>query len=102
MCESDWRLWAAPRRMGPGIAPTPAQLPSRFPKNLEVSLAKNGPAAEAFAALDGASRYAVLYRLATARRLDIRARRIQQLVDMLTEGKSIHPTRKDREPGGVE
>ena len=57
-------------------------------------LATNRAASEMFAQLDGANRYAVLYRITTARSPDTRARRIEQLVDMLVQGKTFHPNRK--------
>ena len=64
------------------------------PDDLQAVLGANRAAAEVFAQLDGANRYAVLYRITTARRPDTRARRIEQLVDMLAQGKMIHPNRK--------
>jgi uncharacterized protein YdeI (YjbR/CyaY-like superfamily) len=64
------------------------------PDDFQAALGANHAAAEMFAQLDGANRYAVLYRITTARRPDTRARRIEQLVDMLAQGKTIHPNRK--------
>jgi uncharacterized protein YdeI (YjbR/CyaY-like superfamily) len=66
------------------------EVPDDFP----AALAANRAATEMFARLDRANRYAVLYRITTARRPDTRARRIAQLVDMLAQGKTIHPNRK--------
>ncbi|MDA8393039.1 MAG: YdeI/OmpD-associated family protein [Actinomycetota bacterium] len=64
------------------------------PDDLQAVLGANRAASEMFARLDGANRYAVLYRITTARCPDTRARRIEQLVDMLAQGKTIHPDRK--------
>ncbi len=64
------------------------------PEDFRAALGANRTAAEMFARLDRANRYAVLYRITTARRPDTRARRIEQLVDMLAQGKTIHPNRK--------
>jgi uncharacterized protein YdeI (YjbR/CyaY-like superfamily) len=64
------------------------------PDDFQAVLGANRAASEMFAQLDGANRYAVLYRITTARRPDTRARRIEQLVDMLAQGKTIHPNRK--------
>ena len=64
------------------------------PEDFQAALAANRAASAVFARLDAANRYAVLYRIATARRPDTRARRIEQLVDMLAQGKTIHPNRK--------
>jgi uncharacterized protein YdeI (YjbR/CyaY-like superfamily) len=36
-------------------------------------------------------RYSVLYRIETAKRAETRARRIDQLVEMLARGETIHP-----------
>ena len=44
-----------------------------------------------FATLDRANRYAILYRVAEAKRPETRARRIAMFVAMLSEGKKIHP-----------
>ena len=41
--------------------------------------------------LDRANRYAILYRVADAKRPETRARRIATFVAMLSEGKKIHP-----------
>jgi uncharacterized protein YdeI (YjbR/CyaY-like superfamily) len=64
------------------------------PDDLQAALRANPAASQMFAQLDGTNRYAVLYRITTARRSDIRARRIERLVDMLAQGRTIHPTRK--------
>lgn len=64
------------------------------PDDFQAALGANHAASEMFAQLDRANRYAVLYRITTARRPDTRARRIEQLVDMLAQGKTIHPNRK--------
>jgi uncharacterized protein YdeI (YjbR/CyaY-like superfamily) len=50
------------------------------------------PKAEAmFERLSRQNRYAILYRIATAKRADTRARRIQEFVTMLARGETIHP-----------
>ena len=64
------------------------------PEEFQAALAANRAASAVFARLDAANRYAVLYRITTARRPDTRARRIEQLVDMLAQGETIHPDRK--------
>jgi uncharacterized protein YdeI (YjbR/CyaY-like superfamily) len=47
-----------------------------------------------FQLLTSQNRYAILYRLTTAKRADTRARRIEQYVDMLARGQTIHPQRR--------
>ena len=64
------------------------------PEDFQAALDANRAASAVFARLDAANRYAVLYRITTARRPDTRARRIEQLVDMLAQGETIHPDRK--------
>lgn len=66
------------------------------PDDLKMALSANPRASDAFARLDKANRYSVLYRVTTARRPDTRARRIEQLVDMLARGEVIHPGPKGR------
>jgi uncharacterized protein YdeI (YjbR/CyaY-like superfamily) len=51
-----------------------------------------------FDQLSRANRYAVLYRVTTAKRDETRIRRIEQLVTMLAHGDTIHPQRQAR-PG---
>ena len=57
------------------------------PDDLAAALAAEPAAQQAFGALDGRNRYAVLHRVATAATPQTRARRIAALVTMLTEGR---------------
>lgn len=61
------------------------------PDDLRAALDAVPAAAEAFAGLDGANRYAVLYRVQEAVRPETRARRIAEFVDMLARGERPHP-----------
>ncbi len=61
------------------------------PDDLAAALAADPAAQAAFAGLNGANRYAVLYRVHTATRPQTRARRVEQLVTMLARGETIHP-----------
>ena len=61
------------------------------PDDLAKALAGNDAAAATFARLNSTNRYAVLYRIETAKRADTRARRVEQLVEMLGRGETIHP-----------
>jgi uncharacterized protein YdeI (YjbR/CyaY-like superfamily) len=47
-----------------------------------------------FNILSSQNRYAVLYRIHTAKRSDTRQRRIQQFVAMLGRGETIHPQKR--------
>ncbi len=61
------------------------------PDDLAAALNAKPRARKAFESLDAANRYAVLYRVTTARRPEARADRITQLVAMLDRGEAIHP-----------
>ena len=63
---------------------------ARVPDDLRRALDASPKARDFFAALDGANRYAILYRVQTARRPETRARRIDTLVAMLAAGKKLH------------
>ena len=68
------------------------------PADLQAALAANPAAAACFADLDGANRYAILYRLQEAKKPDTRARRLTAFVEMLAKGERIHPV--GRQPRG--
>ena len=61
------------------------------PADLEVALAGEPRAEAMFGVLSSQNRYAVLYRIQSAKRPDTRARRIDQYVTMLARGETIHP-----------
>lgn len=61
------------------------------PPDLVDALGAEPKAQAMFERLSRRNRYAILYRIATARRADTRARRIQELVAMLGRGETIHP-----------
>ena len=61
------------------------------PEDLARALAANERAGAFFATLDGANRYAILYRIGTAKKPETRAKRIDTFVTMLSEHKKIHP-----------
>jgi uncharacterized protein YdeI (YjbR/CyaY-like superfamily) len=60
------------------------------PDDLAGALAAEPAAQKEFEALDGANRYAVLWRVHTASSPALRAKRIAGLVQMLAEGRRIH------------
>ena len=64
------------------------------PPDLLKALAANPAARRMFKELDSANRYAIFYRVQDAKKPETRTRRIQQYVDMLVRGETIHP-RKD-------
>jgi uncharacterized protein YdeI (YjbR/CyaY-like superfamily) len=60
------------------------------PDDLRAALDADDRAREFFATLDGANRYAILYRVQDAKRPETRARRIEKYVAMLREHRKIH------------
>ena len=67
----------------PGTATVPA--------DLQAALNASARAKSFFAALDSANRYAVLWRVQTAKKAETRAKRIAQFVAMLERGEKLHP-----------
>lgn len=68
------------------------------PPDLARALARDAKARAFFEALDGANRYAILYRVQTAKRPETRARRIQTFVELCARHETLHPPRKRRAP----
>jgi len=64
------------------------------PHDLKEALALNDAARRFFETLDRANRYSIIYRVNDAKRPETRAKRIGQFVEMLAEGKTIHPAKK--------
>jgi uncharacterized protein YdeI (YjbR/CyaY-like superfamily) len=60
------------------------------PDDLTRALRRNAKARRSFDTLDSANRYAILYRIHDAKRAETRARRIEQFVTMLEEGRTLH------------
>ena len=60
------------------------------PPDFQAALDAHPAAAEFFATLSGANRYAVLYRIGNAKRAETRARLIVRYVEMLAERRTIH------------
>jgi uncharacterized protein YdeI (YjbR/CyaY-like superfamily) len=66
------------------------------PADLAAALDGRPAAREMFRTLNGRNRYAVLYRIETAKRAETRSRRIEQFVAMLERGETIYPQRLAR------
>ena len=64
------------------------------PTDLAAALAAEPTAKAVFDILTSQNRYAVLYRIDTAKRADTRARRIEQYVAMLAAGETIYPQKR--------
>jgi uncharacterized protein YdeI (YjbR/CyaY-like superfamily) len=63
------------------------------PDDLAAALAANDAARDFFATINSVNRYAILYRIGTAKRPETRARKIAQYVAMLAGHQTIHPDR---------
>jgi uncharacterized protein YdeI (YjbR/CyaY-like superfamily) len=67
------------------------QSTAKVPPDLQRELDGNPAAAKFFDSLDGANRYAILYRLEEAKKPETRQRRLRKFVGMLERGEKIHP-----------
>lgn len=68
-----------------------SQSKAEVPDDFRLALDKNPAAKAFFATLKNANRYAILFRIQTARKAETRNRRIEQFIAMLERGETIHP-----------
>jgi uncharacterized protein YdeI (YjbR/CyaY-like superfamily) len=66
------------------------------PPELAAALAAEPKAKGMFQTLNSQNRYAILYRIATAKRAETRAQRIERFVAMLARGETIYPQTSTR------
>ncbi len=66
------------------------QATAMVPADLRRELDGNEAAREFFASLDGANRYAIIYRLEDAKKPETRERRLRKFVGMLERGERVH------------
>lgn len=66
------------------------QRSAKVPPDLQRELDANPAAAEFFASLDSANRYAIVYRLEEAKKPETRQRRLRTFLAMLERGEKIH------------
>jgi uncharacterized protein YdeI (YjbR/CyaY-like superfamily) len=64
------------------------------PPDLAEALAASPKAQSMFETLSSQNRYAVLYRITTAKRAETRARKIEEFVSMLARGETVHPQKR--------
>lgn len=74
------------------------QRTATVPDDLAAALAQDKKARGFFAALDSVNRYAILYRVHTAKKAETRVRRIETFVAMLRRGETIHPRKAAPKP----
>ena len=67
------------------------QASAEVPEDLAHALAANPRAQAMFLKLTSANRYAILYRIEGAKKIETRARRIEKFIEMLARGETIHP-----------
>jgi uncharacterized protein YdeI (YjbR/CyaY-like superfamily) len=60
------------------------------PEDFQAELDKNAKAKAFFATLNSVNRYAILFRLQTAKKAETRAKRIRQFIEMLEKNEKIH------------
>jgi uncharacterized protein YdeI (YjbR/CyaY-like superfamily) len=61
------------------------------PDDFQAALDNNKKAKAFFGRLNSANRYAILFRIQTAKRPETRAKRIQQFIEMLERGEKLYP-----------
>lgn len=69
---------------------------SSVPADLVAAFARNARARAFFETLDAANRYAILYRVQTAKKPETRAERITRFVAMCARHETIHPRRQTK------
>ena len=68
-----------------------SQSKASVPGDFQAALDQNAKAKAFFATLKGANRYAILFRIHTAKKVDTRTKRIAQFIEMLEKHETIHP-----------
>ncbi len=71
---------------------------AKVPEDFQAALDANPRARDFFRTLDGANRYAVLFRIQTVKKAETRSRKIREFVEMLERSETIHEPRKARRP----
>ncbi|MDB5945453.1 MAG: putative periplasmic rane protein [Ramlibacter sp.] len=61
------------------------------PDDLQAALDRSSKARRFFATLDAANRYAILWRLQTAKKAETRSSRLDKFIGMLERGEKLHP-----------
>jgi uncharacterized protein YdeI (YjbR/CyaY-like superfamily) len=81
---------AAAKADGRWDAAYQAQSQATVPPDFQAALDANPNAKELFETLTGVKRYRFLYRLTTIKREETRKRRIEQYIEVLNQGKTLH------------
>jgi uncharacterized protein YdeI (YjbR/CyaY-like superfamily) len=67
-----------------------SQKNTTMPDDLQMELDKNPEAAAFFSTLNSVNRYAIIYRLQTARTPELRTKKLAQIIEMLNRKEKIH------------
>lgn len=67
------------------------QAGATVPEDLQAALDQHPAARDFFLTLNSTNRYAILYRVCTAQKVETRAARIQKFIEMLARGETIYP-----------
>ncbi len=81
----------AAKRDGRWDAAYEGQKTAGVPPDLQRALEQDAAARAFFSTLSSANRYAILFRLANAKKPETRARRLEEFMAMLRAGQTIHP-----------
>lgn len=67
---------------------------AEVPADLQAALDQSPAARAFFATLTGANRYAILYRIGSAKKPETRVRRIAEFISMLERGETVHGSKR--------
>jgi uncharacterized protein YdeI (YjbR/CyaY-like superfamily) len=89
MSPAGLKAVEAARQDGRWQAAYSSQKNMTIPEEFQTALDLNQKAKAFFATLNSTSRYAILFRLQTAKKAETRTRRIRQFVEMLERGEKL-------------
>jgi uncharacterized protein YdeI (YjbR/CyaY-like superfamily) len=69
---------------------------AKIPDDFQAALDASSRARDFFQSIDGANRYAVLFRIQTVKKAETRVRKIRKFVEMLERNETIHQPRRVR------
>jgi uncharacterized protein YdeI (YjbR/CyaY-like superfamily) len=94
MREAGHEAIDAARKNGTWAAAYDSPKSASVPEDFQVALDASPQARDFFGQLDGANRYAVLFRIQTVKKAETRERKIREFITMLEKGERIHEPRK--------
>lgn len=96
MQAAGWQAVEAAKKDGRWDAAYDSPKGAKVPDDFQAALDANPRAQDFFRALDGANRYAVLFRIQTVKKAETRGRKIQEFIAMLERHERIHEPRGRR------